>query len=69
MPGSDFTIDDARRILDDVFAPWIKDLALTIESIDAVRAPARRRENRAPSCACHSRNGSAARAAWSAVRR
>jgi uncharacterized protein (TIGR00369 family) len=32
-PGSDFTVDDARRILDDVFAPWIKDLALQIESI------------------------------------
>jgi uncharacterized protein (TIGR00369 family) len=31
--GPGFTIDDARRILDDVFAPWIKDLALRIESI------------------------------------
>ncbi|MGC2780149.1 MAG: PaaI family thioesterase [Bradyrhizobium sp.] len=29
----DFTIDDARRILDDVFAPWIKQLALTVEDI------------------------------------
>ena len=28
-----FTLDDARRILDDVFAPWIKDLALTVEDI------------------------------------
>jgi uncharacterized protein (TIGR00369 family) len=37
VPGPDFTVDDARRILDDVFAPWIKDLALRIESItDAV---------------------------------
>lgn len=40
MPGSDFSIDDARRILDDVFAPWIKDLALTIESIDTAPRPA-----------------------------
>lgn len=40
MPGSEFTIDDARRILDDVFAPWIKDLALTVESIDTAPRPA-----------------------------
>ncbi|CCD92288.1 putative thioesterase superfamily protein [Bradyrhizobium sp. ORS 375] len=35
MPNdiSDFTIDQARRILDDVFAPWIKDLALIVEDI------------------------------------
>ena len=33
VPGSDFTVGDARRILDDVFAPWIKDLALQIESV------------------------------------
>jgi acyl-coenzyme A thioesterase PaaI-like protein len=33
-PGSDFTIDDARRVLDEVFAPWIRDLALRIESIE-----------------------------------
>jgi uncharacterized protein (TIGR00369 family) len=40
VSGSDFTVDDARRILDDVFAPWIKDLALRIESItDAADAP------------------------------
>jgi uncharacterized protein (TIGR00369 family) len=39
MPGSDFSVDAARRILDDVFAPWIKDLALRIESItDAAEA-------------------------------
>jgi uncharacterized protein (TIGR00369 family) len=39
VPGSDFTAGDARRILDDVFAPWIKDLALRVESItDAVEA-------------------------------
>jgi uncharacterized protein (TIGR00369 family) len=31
--GPDFTVDDARRILDDVFAPWIKELALRIEGI------------------------------------
>jgi uncharacterized protein (TIGR00369 family) len=39
-PGPDFTIDDARRILDDVFAPWIKDLALRIESTAEAAADA-----------------------------
>ncbi|WP_407155456.1 PaaI family thioesterase [Bradyrhizobium sp. STM 3557] len=39
VPGLDFTIDDARRILDDVFAPWIKDLALRIESITDTADP------------------------------
>ncbi|NPV25500.1 hotdog fold thioesterase [Bradyrhizobium aeschynomenes] len=35
MPNDtpDFTLDQARRILDDVFAPWIKDLALAVEDI------------------------------------
>jgi uncharacterized protein (TIGR00369 family) len=27
-------IDEARRVLDDVFAPWVKDLNLSIEGID-----------------------------------
>jgi uncharacterized protein (TIGR00369 family) len=34
QPGPDFSIDEARRILDAVFAPWIKDLALSVESIE-----------------------------------
>ena len=29
-----FTIDDARRVLADVFAPWVLDLGLSIESIE-----------------------------------
>ncbi|MGY3451304.1 PaaI family thioesterase [Bradyrhizobium sp. USDA 4353] len=35
MPNDtpDFTLDQARRLLDDVFAPWIKDLALVVEDI------------------------------------
>ncbi|MGJ4942829.1 PaaI family thioesterase [Bradyrhizobium sp. HKCCYLS1011] len=28
-----FSIEAVRRILDDVFAPWIKELALSVESI------------------------------------
>jgi len=31
--SSVFTIDEARRILDDVFAPWIRDLAIAVEDI------------------------------------
>ncbi|WP_315706104.1 MULTISPECIES: PaaI family thioesterase [unclassified Bradyrhizobium] len=31
--SSAFRIEDARRVLDDVFAPWIKELALSVESI------------------------------------
>ena len=35
MPNEtpNFTIDEATRILDEVFAPWIKDLALIVEDI------------------------------------
>jgi uncharacterized protein (TIGR00369 family) len=40
QPGPDLGIDEARRILSDVFAPWIKDLSLSIESI----APSEGRE-------------------------
>jgi uncharacterized protein (TIGR00369 family) len=40
QPGQDsqdskpFTIDDARRVLADVFAPWVLDLGLSIERIE-----------------------------------
>ncbi|MBV9566387.1 MAG: PaaI family thioesterase [Bradyrhizobium sp.] len=29
-----FNIDEARRVLGDVFAPWVQDLGLSIESLD-----------------------------------
>ncbi len=32
--SNEFTIDDARRVLADVFAPWVLDLGLSIESIE-----------------------------------
>ena len=33
-PVQDFNIDEARRVLRDVFAPWVGDLGLSVESID-----------------------------------
>ncbi|MBV8919633.1 PaaI family thioesterase [Bradyrhizobium sp.] len=32
-----FTIEEARRILGDVFAPWVSDLGLSVDSIDYER--------------------------------
>ena len=36
QPSQDraFDIDEARRVLVDVFAPWVKDLGLSVESVD-----------------------------------
>lgn len=33
-PSPAFDIEEARRILGDVFAPWVQDLSLSIERID-----------------------------------
>ena len=33
-PAGEFDIEEARRVLADVFAPWVRDLDLSIESID-----------------------------------
>jgi uncharacterized protein (TIGR00369 family) len=32
--AEEFDIEEARRILDDVFAPWVQDLGLSIESVE-----------------------------------
>ena len=32
--GQGFGIAEARRVLDDVFAPWVKDLDLSVEAFD-----------------------------------
>jgi uncharacterized protein (TIGR00369 family) len=32
--GDGFGIDEARRVLGDVFAPWVRDLNLSVEGID-----------------------------------
>jgi uncharacterized protein (TIGR00369 family) len=32
--AAEFDIAEARRVLDDVFAPWVKDLALSVEQIE-----------------------------------
>jgi uncharacterized protein (TIGR00369 family) len=33
-PETEFDIEEARRVLGEVFAPWVRDLDLAIESID-----------------------------------
>ncbi len=38
-PAEDFNIDQARRVLRDVFAPWVQDLGLSVESIDHIAPP------------------------------
>ena len=36
---AEFDIDEARRVLRDVFAPWVLDLGLSVESIAITRPP------------------------------
>jgi uncharacterized protein (TIGR00369 family) len=35
--GQPFDIEEARRILGDVFAPWVRELNLSVDSVDHVR--------------------------------
>jgi uncharacterized protein (TIGR00369 family) len=37
--GAEFGIEEARRVLGDVFAPWVQDLNLTIERVDHSAPP------------------------------
>jgi uncharacterized protein (TIGR00369 family) len=37
--GEGFGIEEARRVLDDVFAPWVKDLHLSVEGFDFEQPP------------------------------
>ena len=66
--GQGFGIAEARRVLDDVFAPWVKDLDLSVEAFDFEPPAEHATGRRARSCACRSRNDCAAMAAWSAAR-
>lgn len=34
QPPAEFDVEEARRVLRDVFAPWVRDLGLSVESID-----------------------------------
>ncbi len=38
-PTREFDIEEARRVLGDVFAPWVQDLKLSIEGIDVDAPP------------------------------
>ena len=37
--GTEFGIDDARRVLGEVFAPWVQDLHLSVEEFDFAPPP------------------------------
>jgi uncharacterized protein (TIGR00369 family) len=39
LTTADFDLDAARRVLGDVFAPWVQDLKLTLERIDTAPPP------------------------------
>ena len=37
--AAEFGIDDARRVLGEVFAPWVLDLRLSVEEFDFAPPP------------------------------
>jgi len=39
QPAAEFGIDEARRVLGEVFAPWVQDLDLSIEAFDFAPSP------------------------------
>ena len=39
QPAAEFGIDEARRVLGEVFAPWVRDLDLSIERFDFTPPP------------------------------
>ena len=39
QPAAEFGIEEARRILAEVFAPWVRDLELSVSSIECVPPP------------------------------
>ena len=39
QPTAEFGIDDARRVLGEVFAPWVLDLNLSVEAFDLAPSP------------------------------
>ena len=68
--AAEFGIAEARRVLGEVFAPWVLDLNLSIEGFDFAPPPGNPPTGSpARSCACRSPNGCAAMAARSAARR
>ena len=65
-----FGLQAAGRLMTEVLAPWVQDLGLLVELVEAGRPPgAAPTGSRAPCCGCRSRRRSAATAAWSAARR
>ena len=68
--AAEFDIAEARRVLGDVFAPWVQDLGLTVDSIETAPRPRHPPTgNRAPCYAWRFPTGYAGMAASSADRR
>jgi hypothetical protein len=38
-PTGEFNIEEARRVLGDVFAPWVQDLGLSVERVECAAPP------------------------------
>jgi len=39
QPTVEFDIEEARRVLGDVFAPWVQDLGLSVERVECAAPP------------------------------
>ena len=39
QPTEQFSIEEARRVLGDVFAPWVLDLGLSVERVECAPPP------------------------------
>ena len=37
--AAEFDIEEARRVLGDVFAPWVQDLGILVEAVESGRPP------------------------------
>ena len=65
-----FGLQAAGRLVTEAFAPWVQDLGLLVEAVEAGRPPGAQADwQPGPCCGCHLARASAATAAWSARRR
>jgi len=64
-----FGIQAASHLLTEVIAPWVQDLGVLVEAIEAGRPAPRRTGSPVRCCGCHFPRSFAATAGWSARRR